>query len=91
MIFPQKIKNGFALLICLISFIPSHTLSAKNSPPLQCDPPNWWTGMAMNEISLLVRGANFASVKEVKSNSPAAVILSWKLNTSGCAYKFHPL
>jgi glycosidase len=78
MIFSQKMKRPTSLfytIVCLALL----SLSTQAREKLQCDPPNWWTGMNMNEISLLVRGENFASVKDVKSNSPAAVILSWKI------------
>jgi len=78
MIFSKKaipISTSLSLL-CLIGFL---SISAVASHPLQCDPPNWWVGMQMNEITLLVRGENFEGVKEAKVSSSEIKVQSWKI------------
>ena len=78
MIFSQKIKRHFvALCMGLILALLSSSMLAHEQ--LQCDPPNWWVGMKMNEITLLVRGENFAGVKEIKSSASSITIRSWKI------------
>ena len=78
MIYSQKMKPSFFSLL-FITFLILWTSNATAGSGLQCDPPNWWVGMKMNEIDLLIRGEHFESVKEVKCNSSQVVVQSWKI------------
>jgi neopullulanase len=50
-----------------------HSCLAQAPVVLKCEPPNWWTGMKMNRIQLMVYGDHLAGIT-TSSSSPALVI-----------------
>lgn len=50
-------KKPFLLLLCLLTIT---TTQAQNASIERVDPANWWIGMKMNTIQLLVHGKNLS-------------------------------
>ena len=64
-------KKYILFFIFLISF---GSLSAQNLKINKIEPPNWWVGMKLNKIQLMVYGENLGDVSVKFENSLAKVL-----------------
>ncbi len=53
---------------------------------LKCEPPNWWTGMKMNKIQLMVYGENLNSIEA--GASPAPIKITGVDKSENASYAF---
>lgn len=86
-------KAAFCLLMWLtVINISGFSASASETTPEnhqlnpqveKVEPPNWWANHSINPVRLLVRGANFKYVLEVKSLNESLKVSNVKVNKNG--------
>ncbi|KAF0150895.1 MAG: Alpha-amylase [Ignavibacteria bacterium] len=73
-------KIFFAVLLFCI------TLSAQNISISKIEPPNWWTGMKLNKIQLMVYGNNLADISAKFDNPKIKIECVHKIKNSSYAF-----
>ncbi|MEW6654195.1 MAG: alpha-amylase family glycosyl hydrolase, partial [Bacteroidota bacterium] len=62
------------------------TLSAQNLSISRIDPPNWWTGMKLNKIQLMVYGNNLTGISAKFDNPKIKIERIHKIENSSYAF-----
>ena len=57
-----------AMVHALFAVAMFHPCFAQAPGVLKCEPPNWWTGMKMNKIQLMVYGDHLADITASSSS-----------------------